>query len=211
MTDFPTRLTDGYRAFRSTRLAADAARYRELAERGQRPEIMIVGCCDSRAAPETIFDAAPGEMFVHRNVANLIPPYEDAGGHHGTSAAIEFGVTGLAVRQLVIMGHGRCGGVAAFLEGTGAPADFIGPWIALMAPAKRWVAEDAREAVERQRQMEFASVRQSLVNLMTFPFIRERVADGRLTLHGAWFDIASGELRVFDPASARFQPLADPA
>ena len=151
-------------------------------------------------APETIFDAAPGEMFVHRNIANLVPPFEEAGGHHGTSAAIEFGVMALAVRHLVVMGHGQCGGVAAFLGGSGPGGHFIGEWIALMAPATDKIDATA----DRQRAMEYASVRQSIENLATFPFVRERVAAGALALHGAWFGIATGELRVLDPVSGTF-------
>ncbi len=201
MSEFPSRLIEGYRSFRETRLTADAARYRLLAERGQRPEIMIIGCCDSRAAPETIFDAAPGELFVHRNVANLVPPFDEAGGHHGTSAAIEFGVSELAVRHLVVMGHGRCGGVGAFLSGAEPGGHFIGKWIALMAAAAERV--DAT-ATDRQQAMEFASVCQSIDNLATFPFVRERVAAGALVLHGAWFGIATGELKVLDPVSGAF-------
>ncbi len=201
MKEFPSRLIEGYRSFTETRLAADAARYRSLAERGQRPEIMIIGCCDSRAAPETIFDAAPGEMFVLRNVANLVPPFEEAGGHHGTSAAIEFGVTELAVRHLVVMGHGSCGGVSAFLSGAAPGGHFIGEWIALMAPA----ADKAETGIaDRQRAMEYASVRQSIENLSTFPFVRDRVGSGSLLLHGAWFGIATGELKVLDPVSRAF-------
>jgi len=148
MSDFPQHLIDGYSAFRANRLTADAARYRQLAERGQRPDVMIVGCCDSRAAPETVFDAAPGELFVHRNVANLIPPYDPDGSYHGTSAALEFAVSGLEVRHIVVMGHGRCGGVAAFLAGIPAGGDFVGKWISLMSPAAELIAESADDAAE---------------------------------------------------------------
>jgi carbonic anhydrase len=208
MKNFPSALIDGYRSFRETRLAADAARYRRLAERGQRPQVMIIGCCDSRAAPETIFDAAPGELFVHRNVANLVPPHEAAGGYHGTSAAIEFGVRELRVRHLVVMGHGLCGGITAFLSGSSKGGDFIGQWISLMEPATKFVAEDVSEAAGRQRAMEFATVRQSLANLRTFPFVNQRLADDVLSLHGAWFGIATGELLVLDQASNAFVPVA---
>jgi carbonic anhydrase len=165
---------------------------------------MIIGCCDSRAAPETIFDAAPGELFVHRNVANLVPPFEEAGGHHGTSAAIEFGVSALKVRHLVVMGHGRCGGVHAFLEGAPPGRHFVNDWIALMAAAANKV--DAA-ATDRQTAMEFASVRQSIDNLATFPFVRERVAAGALAVHGAWFGIATGALKVLDPLSGTFDTV----
>jgi carbonic anhydrase len=202
MTGFPERLVEGYRAFRTTRLAGDADRYRSLAEGGQRPQIMIVGCCDSRAAPETIFSAAPGELFVHRNVGNLVPPHAPDGNYHGTSAAIEFAVTELAVRHIVVMGHGRCGGVSAFLAGAANAGDYIGRWISLMAPARQMV--DEREPVGRQQAMEYASVRQSIANLATFPFVAERLATGAIRLHGAWFDIAVGELRVLDPQSSAF-------
>ncbi|MGD9740167.1 MAG: carbonic anhydrase [Bauldia sp.] len=195
MTSFPDRLHSGYVAFRDGRLTTDRERYRRLAESGQRPEIMIVACCDSRAAPETIFDAAPGELFVHRNVANLIPPYEADGHHHGTSAAIEFAVTRLRVGHLVVMGHGRCGGINAFLtDGALDGTDFIGRWISLLKPAGALIADDPAEGAERQRALEFASIRQSIANLRTFPWIKAMEADGTLALHGAWFDIGTGEL-----------------
>ena len=137
---FPSRLLRGYAAFRDQRLPQESARYRILAETGQRPRTMIIGCCDSRAAPETIFDAAPGELFVIRNVANLVPPYDPDGEYHGTSAAIEFGVMGLKVRYILVMGHGRCGGVQAYIASRDAganapeePSAFIGKWISLVA------------------------------------------------------------------------------
>jgi carbonic anhydrase len=208
MIDFPTRLIDGYRSFRAERLPADAVRYRALAERGQSPEIMVIACCDSRSAPETIFDAAPGELFVHRNVANLIPPYDPDGTYHGTSAAIEFAVAELKVRHVVVMGHGRCGGVAAFLAGAPAGGDFIGKWISIMAPAAEFLAEDTRDAAARQQALEFASVRRSIDNLGTFPFVRTRAAERAVALHGAWFDIATGALMVLDQATGRFAAAA---
>src|ERR1700742_4132266 len=135
--DFPSRLIDGYTAFASGRLQAEQHRYRELAERGQKPEIMVIGCCDSRVSPEVIFDARPGELFVVRNVANLVPPYETGGQYHGVSAALEFGVAALKVKHIVILGHAHCGGVKAFAEDAEplSPGDFIGNWMRLMAPA----------------------------------------------------------------------------
>jgi carbonic anhydrase len=209
MAEFPERLTVGYAAFREGRLAADRDRYRRLAERGQRPEVMIVGCSDSRSAPETIFDAAPGELFVHRNVANLVPPYDVDGHQHGTSAALEFGVTALRVRHLVILGHGRCGGVEAFLAGTPLhETDFIGRWIGLLAPAAELMADDPEETATRQRALEFASIRQGRANLRTFPWIAAAESAGSLHLHGAWFDIGTGELLVLDAASGAFRALA---
>lgn len=205
MTDLPESLCRGYRDFRSGRLIADRERYRTLAERGQRPTTMIIACCDSRSAPETVFDTAPGELFVHRNVANLVPPFSADGNQHGTSAAIEYGVTVLGVKHLVMMGHGRCGGIEAYLsnahlEGT----DFIGRWIDLIRPAAAMVAEDPMEAAERQRALEFASIRQGIRNLQTFPWIASAVRAGSLSLHGAWFDISTGELHALDPESGAF-------
>jgi carbonic anhydrase len=211
---FPIRLTEGYKAFFSSRLINERERYEKLAVEGQRPEIMIISCCDSRAAPEIIFDAAPGEMFVLRNVANLVPPYRPDGEYHGTSAALEFAVQQLRVKHVVVLGHGRCGGVHAFCEqmdGADAtplsPGDFIGKWISLLEPAMVDLrcAKDAQKDA-RQRAMEEASIRNSIQNLLSFPCVEILVQRGQLQLHGAWFDIASGELWVHDPASGNFMP-----
>src|SRR5579863_7855777 len=137
MPPFPQRLIDGYRNFTSQRLPAEQSRYRELSERGQSPEVMVIGCCDSRVSPEVIFDARPGELFVVRNVANIVPPYQRDGQAHGVSAALEFGVAALKVEHIVVLGHARCGGVKAFAEDAEplSPGDFIGKWMRLMAPA----------------------------------------------------------------------------
>src|SRR6266704_1251078 len=136
-THLPQRLYDGYRAFRASRLPTEQSRYHELAERGQAPETMVVGCCDSRVSPEVIFDARPGELFVVRNVANIVPPYAPDGEAHGVSAALEFGVAALKVKHIVVLGHAHCGGVKAFAEDAAplSPGDFIGRWMRLMAPA----------------------------------------------------------------------------
>ncbi|MBN8998679.1 MAG: carbonic anhydrase [Rhizobiales bacterium] len=208
---FPSRLLRGYAAFREQRLPHESSRYRVLAEAGQRPRTMIVGCCDSRAAPETIFDAAPGELFVVRNVANLVPPYDPDGEYHGTSAAIEFGVMGLKVQHIVVLGHGRCGGVQAYMasrDGAGAgvlgASAFIGKWITLIAPAEALVCDDPQETADAQRALEFASIRKAVENLRTFPTIRSLEEIGEIELHGAWFDISTGELHLLDPATGRF-------
>ena len=139
----PSRLLEGYRAFRSGRLPHEQARFRELAETGQRPEVMVIGCCDSRVSPEVIFDAHPGELFVVRNVANLVPPYSPDGGQHGVSAAVEFAVQALKVSHIVVLGHAQCGGVRAFAEDSAplSPGDFIGQWMALLAPAAHALGE----------------------------------------------------------------------
>src|SRR5919204_5194277 len=134
MAPFPQHLLDGYRTFTTQRLPTEQSRYRELSERGQSPAVMVVGCCDSRVSPEVIFDAGPGELFVVRNVASLAPPYSPDGLYHGVSAALEYGVTVLRVKHLVVLGHARCGGIQAYAS-NGPTGDFIGKWISLLAPA----------------------------------------------------------------------------
>ncbi len=191
-----------------------ARRYRDLADRGQTPETMVIACCDSRAAPETIFDTGPGELFVVRNVANLVPPYSPDGEYHGTSAALEFAVQGLKVKNIVVLGHGRCGGIAAALNpGAGplSPGDFIGKWMNLLAPPAAIVAENKLMTTgERQRALERISIRFALNNLRTFPCVQILEQKGRLSLYGAWFDISSGELWVMDPATGDFsRPLME--
>jgi carbonic anhydrase len=204
---FPNRLLEGYASFRSGRYAAETERYLRLGQGQQKPSIMMIACCDSRAAPETIFDAGPGEIFVVRNVANLVPPYAPDGRHHSTSAALEFAVLQLGVRHIVIMGHGRCGGIRAIIE-PGDPlstGDFIGKWLAGVRDVAAVVEHDHNHsAAERLTAVEQASVEHSLANLRTFPWIRVREGKGQLTLHGAWFDIGQGELNVFVEAERRW-------
>ncbi len=211
----PERLMKGYAAFRSGRWQTEHERWRHLAETGQKPEVMIVACCDSRAAPELIFDAPPGELFVARNVANLVPPYTPDGEYHGTSAALEFALMGLRVRHIVVMGHGRCGGIAAALADDPAPlspGDFIGKWISLLeAPAEACRCDPTVPPSERQHRLEHMSIVNSLANLRTFPCVTGLEASGRLTLHGTWFDIALGELHVLDEATGAWSKLATPA
>jgi carbonic anhydrase len=208
MHDFPASLLDGYRSFMSGRYARERKHYRDLAEAGQSPKTMIIACCDSRSAPENIFDAGPGELFVLRNVANLVPPFQPDAGQHGTSAAIEFAVNGLGIREIVVMGHGRCGGIQAALDPAAKPlasGDFIGKWMSLLAaPAEEVSQYTALTAKERQTALERLSVRNSITNLRSFPYIAALEAKGELTLHGAWFDISSGELWILDKASGDF-------
>lgn len=210
---FPDRLRDGYRAFRAGRYPTEEERYRRLAEVGQKPQIMIIGCCDSRVSPEVIFDAGPGEIFVVRNVANLVPPYSPDGELHGTSAALEFAVVALKVKHVVVMGHGRCGGIAAALAEDGEPltsGDFIGRWMAQIEPVAAAVRTDgAIPHDHKQRALEHEGVRLSLTNLMTFPCVETRVRKGSLRLHGAWFDVSEGELHLLDPATRRFRVLRE--
>lgn len=210
--DFPQRLCEGYRIFRRTRLPIEQDRYRELAEAGQQPEIMIIGCCDSRVSPEVIFDARPGELFVVRNVANLVPPYSPTGSTHGVSAAIEFAVQALQVQHIVVLGHARCGGIRAFAEQEAplSPGDFIGKWMSLIAPAAETLGgRGERSQGDYLTELEQASVLKTLENLMTFPFVRRLVTDGRLRLHAAYFDVATGLMAVGDPERGRFALLGD--
>ena len=208
MTNFPGSLLDGYRSFRARRYGPERDRYRSLAEHGQTPEVMVIACCDSRSAPETIFDAAPGEIFVVRNVANLVPPCEPDGACHSTSAALEFAVQSLKVRHIVVLGHGRCGGIRAALHPEAeplSPGDFIGKWMKLLGPAASEIAAGWRlTEAERQTALERASIRHSLANLRSFPCVSILEDRGRLHLHGAWFDIADGELWTMNPATGDF-------
>src|SRR3954447_17934483 len=207
---FPQRLIDGYGAFTSGRLQSEQDRYRELAEHGQTPEIMVIGCCDSRVSPEVIFDARPGELFVVRNVANLVPPYETDGKYHGVSAALEFGVGVLKVQHIVILGHAQCGGVRAYAEDAEpiSPGDFVGRWMSLMAPAAEKVgARGSMSRADYLERMEKASIVNTLDNLMTFPRLRKLIERGAVMLHGAYFGVAKGELSVLDRATGEFCPV----
>jgi len=207
---FPERLIAGYRAFLDGRFIEERSRYQQLAETGQRPEIMVIGCVDSRVSPEVIFDAAPGELLVVRNVANLVPSYEpdrNSDSQHGTSAALEFGVQALRVRHIVVLGHAFCGGIRAFADEQEplSPGDFIGRWMSQIAPAAASLGPRGADD-SYVRKLEFASVELSLKNLMTFPCVRILVDRGKLALHGAYFGVASGRLLVRDPATGRFEP-----
>lgn len=214
MVDLPDSLLAGYRTFMRDHFAHETARYRHLADKGQSPETLVIACCDSRAAPETIFNAAPGEIFVLRNVANLIPPYEPDGEYHAASAALEFAVQSLKVKNIVVMGHGRCGGIKAALDTESAPlspGDFIGKWMSLIAPAAEAVSgNQLMTPSERQTALERISIRYSINNLRTFPCVDILEKKGKLTLHGAWFDISTGELWVMDHQTGDFK-RPDPA
>ena len=194
-------LLDGYRRFRATSWPERKALFEKLAARGQRPQTLVIACSDSRVDPSMIFDAGPGELFVVRNVANLVPPYQTPDhAHHGTSAALEFAVKVLEVANIVVLGHALCGGVRAALEGGPAVAqDFLPDWIKIADPAIVVAENLTKDPEERRRVAEYACVKLSLRNLETFPWIRERVADGRLTMHGAYFAVATGVLERLRP------------
>jgi carbonic anhydrase len=210
MISFPERLISGYRTFANQRLPTEQSRYRDLSERGQAPEVMLIGCCDSRVSPEVIFDAGPGEMFVVRNVANIVPPYAPDGAAHGVSAALEFGVQVLRVKHIVVLGHAQCGGIRALAADSAplSPGDFIGKWMSILSPT---LAGNPRAAGEAEQdfitRLELAAVRRSLENLMTFPCISILADRGTLTLHGAYFGVARGSLSVLDKASGEFRKV----
>jgi carbonic anhydrase len=189
------RLLEGYRQFRADVWPSDGARYESLADEGQRPETLLISCSDSRVDPQSVFGAKPGEMFVVRNVAGLVPKYHPDRGCHGTSAAIEYGVRVLGVRRIVVLGHAQCGGVRAVVEGAPPEArDFVEPWMAIARPILRRPSNPDRHNLVEHYESEL--LRLSLGNLMTFPWIAEAVAAGRLTLHGFHFDIRSGSMSV---------------
>ena len=209
MTDFAT-LIDGYHRFRSTGWQHERQRWAELAE-SQSPKVMVIACSDSRVDPATIFDASPGQMFVVRNVANLVPPFELSEGRHGVSAALEFAVTQLEVPEIVVMGHGGCGGCMAALTQSfkGArPGEggFISHWIDMLDEAREAVVDQYGydHGADALRAMEHAAIQVSLTNLRSFPCIRERERDGRIKLHGAYFAIDDGLLHILDEAVGIF-------
>ncbi len=205
-------LFDGYRRFRDSGWTPHRERWAQLRE-GQQPEVMIIACSDSRVDPTQIFDTDPGEMFVVRNVAALVPPFETTPGHHGVSAALEFAVQVLKVKEIVVMGHGMCGGCKAALtqelHGT-EPGEggFIADWIALLDEARAPVAaEYGTEGRPAEIHMEHAAVKVSLDNLMTFPCIRRKMREGELRLRGAFFAISDGILHLMDDQSGEFKPV----
>ena len=204
-------LIEGYRRFRSSRWPLERERWSELAE-GQSPKVMVIACSDSRVDPAEIFDTRPGEIFVVRNVANLAPPYEPTKGLHGVSAALEFAVTQLEVEEIVVLGHGSCGGCAAALTGQFDGAEpgeghFIADWVGQLKEAREKVrSRHSGVDAEAILEMEWEAVKLSLANLRTFPWIAEREREGRLQLHGAHFSIAEGRLYVLDEAEENFRP-----
>lgn len=209
---FPDVLTNGYRSFLGERLPQEKKKYKELAE-GQKPEVLLIGCCDSRVAPEVIFNVGPGEIFTIRNVANIVPPYEEGGGYHGTSSAIEFAVQGLKVKHIVVLGHATCGGIKAYATEAKplSQGNFIGQWVSLVGPASKTLKAQG-DSVDKPgylTRLEYASIAQSLENLLSFEFVRERVEAGELHLHGAHFGIEQGELRIRDPKTGEFHSAVE--
>jgi len=200
-------LIEGYRRFRASTWREEHKRFEALSRLGQRPRALVIACSDSRTDPQMVFNSRPGELFVIRNVANLVPPYGPDDKPHGVSSAIEFAVRSLQVREIVVLGHAMCGGLKALLEG--APdevSDFVGPWVRMGEPARQRAMQAPVE--RRQDVCEHETVRLSLDNLMTFPWIKDAVEAGHVTLHGCFFDIRSGVLERLGPDGA-FQPIPD--
>lgn len=216
---FPLHLVEGYEVFLSGRFRSEQARFRSLAIKGQKPTTMVISCCDSRVAPEAIFDAGPGELFVLRNVAALVPPYEPDDHFHGASAALEYAIMALEVQHVVVLGHGKCGGVKAFAQISVDPetprlshSDFIGDWIKMLAPAVERLGRTPLPDDDAYLQkLEFESIRQTLIHLRSFPMVQILERRGYLHLHGAYFSVMDGRLLALDEASGEFLPVAEKA
>jgi carbonic anhydrase len=209
----PSYLVHRYHGWKATTYAENKAWYMRLADDGQHPRAMVISCCDSRVHVTSIFGADTGEFFIHRNIANLVPPYEPDGDHHGTSAAVEFAVTALKVAHVIVMGHSKCGGVNGcyqMCEGNAPDLEektsFIGRWMDILRPGYERIRHIEDEAA-RHIALEQQAVLISLENLMTFPFVREAVEAEVMTLHGLWNDIAAGKLWQYDPADGGFHPI----
>ncbi|WP_448040396.1 carbonic anhydrase [Bradyrhizobium liaoningense] len=208
MMTFPKHLLEGYKAFATQRLPTEQTRYRDLSVKGQSPEVMVIGCCDSRVSPEVIFDVGPGELFVVRNIANLVPVYQPDGTAHGVSAALEYAVTVLKVKHIVVLGHAQCGGIRAFVDKIEplTPGDFIGKWMQMFIKPGEVVEQRQHETMAQfVERIEKAAVFRSLENLMTFPFVRKAVESGQMQTHGAYFGVAEGSLFVLDKAAKEFK------
>ncbi|KAF0186248.1 MAG: carbonic anhydrase [Hyphomonadaceae bacterium] len=208
MGGFPNQLIERYRNFKSSVFERHSEHYSGLAIGGQSPEIMIISCCDSRVDPETIFSARPGDLFVVRNVANLVPPYETQGSYHGVSAAIEFAVLNLQINHLIILGHSGCGGISVALDSDNAiqtEANFISKWMSILDEPKAKIMENTAQTHDHQcHELGLEGIKHSIKNLRTFPFVRLLEKRGKLRLHGAIFDIEHGQLSVLNETSGEF-------
>ena len=206
----PSYLVQRYHGWKATSYKENQVWYRRLASEGQRPRAMVISCCDSRVHVTSIFGADQGEFFIHRNIANLVPPYQPDGDHHGTSAAVEYAVLFLKVAHLIVLGHSQCGGVQGCIDMCKGKApeleakdSFVGRWMDILRPKYELVSE-IEDASYQAQQLEKQSVVTSLENLMSFPFVASQVADGALSLHGLWTEIGEGGLECFDPEAQKF-------
>jgi len=209
----PSDLIHGFHRFREEHFADDDALFKQLVQDGQTPKILVVACCDSRVDPALVLDCAPGDLFVIRNVANLVPPAESRNsGRHGTSAALEYGVRILGVEHIIVLGHAHCGGIRSLLQGNGAAngqETYINSWMRLAEEAQKKVQSEMPEAAfeDRERACEQQAILSSLENLMTFEWISEGVAAGKLELHGWYFDIEHGQLLNYDATTRSFESV----
>ena len=207
----PEQLVEGFRRFRKQHFTSDDALYHQLVAQGQTPKTLVVACCDSRVDPAIVLDCAPGDLFVIRNVANLVPPSESLAGHHGTSAALEYGVRNLGVQHIIVLGHAHCGGIRTLVESGGRdnPESFIDDWMHLAENVRAGVEQDMPQASleERTRACEQRALLVSLRNLRTFSWVREREERGALVIHGWYFDIQHGQLLEYDEAAGAFRAL----
>jgi carbonic anhydrase len=207
----PKELIEGFKRFRARHFTHEDALYKQLATQGQTPRVLVVACCDARVDPAIVLDCAPGDLFVIRNVANLVPPSETLAGHHGTSAALEYGVRNLNVEHVIVLGHARCGGIRTLVETGGAhnPDSFIDDWMDLVEEARASISRDMPHATldEKLHACEQRALLISLENLMTFSWIRERVTNGTLSLHGWYFDIEHGQMLEYNAQSNTFEAL----
>ncbi|WP_204113033.1 carbonic anhydrase [Shimia biformata] len=209
----PSYLVQRYRGWKATTYEQNQSWYRHLVSEGQHPRAMVISCCDSRVHVTAMFGADHGEFFIHRNIANLVPPYEPDGDHHGTSAAVEYAVTALKVAHVIVLGHSQCGGVQGCIDMCEGKAphleektSFVGRWMEILKPRFSNVSKIENPA-DKARAFEKQAVLASLENLMTFPFVKGRVEGGELSLHGLWHDIGEGGIEVFDPKAQAFQPV----
>jgi carbonic anhydrase len=211
MNTIPRKLIEGFQRFRERHFKSDDSLYQQLVKEGQTPRTMVVACCDSRVDPALVLDCEPGDLFVIRNVANLVPPIEGRAGHHGTTAAIEYGVRNLGVEHIIVLGHAQCGGIGALVRSGGVsnPGSFIDDWMCLVESARRGVIEEMPNATlkEQTRACEQRAILVSLDNLMTFSWVRERVEAGKLLLHGWYFDIEHGQLLRYDETARDYIAL----
>ena len=211
MSDLIKTLRAGYGRYRESKLPDYSPLFQKLADQGQSPRALVIACSDSRVDPALLFDQHPGDLFVVRNVANVVPPYEPNPGHHGTSAALEFAVTGLNLTDIMVMGHALCGGIQALIDMTdsGQPVgEFIGPWMSIVRPAVQMAKESDGKQADRTVRTEQAVIKVSLENLTTFPWINDRVAKGKLRLHGFYFDVSDGSVQWLNPDTDEFEDFA---
>jgi carbonic anhydrase len=208
---WPQPLIEGFLRFRDNLFPSDDVEYLRLFQEGQKPKFLIVGCCDSRVDPAIVFNCSPGDLFVIRNVANIVPPNETRNGHHGTTAALQYGVCNLGVEHIVVLGHSHCGGIQTLMQTAGVsdPNSFIDDWMKLVESARVSVEQDYADAdLElRQRICEQRAIKVSLDNLLTFPWIAKRVAEKSLRIHGWYFDIQQGQLMGYNNSTYQFEPL----